>query len=94
VDRGAVRRPLTTEVVSSDGLKLRTASQSPCRAPLARMRISAIVDARFSLIVDDETASRRTRRGGAQALGLNVAQSSTISLKRSPVRPVSQPVWG
>ena len=58
------------------------------------LRISAIVDARFSLIVDGETASRRTRRGGAQALSLNVAQSSTISLKRSPVRPVWEPGLG
>mmetsp|Transcript_18005 Transcript_18005/g.50769 ORF Transcript_18005/g.50769 Transcript_18005/m.50769 type:complete len:254 (-) Transcript_18005:2655-3416(-) len=36
------------------------------------VRISAIVDARFSLIVDGETASSRVRRGGAQAPGLNV----------------------
>ena len=54
----------------------------------AQVRISAIVDARFSLIVDGETASRRTRRGGAQALRLNVAQSSTISLKRPSVEPL------
>jgi hypothetical protein len=47
-----------------------------------RLRISAIVDARFSLIVDDQTASSRERRGGAQALSWNVAQPSTISLKR------------
>jgi hypothetical protein len=58
------------------------------------MRISAIVDAHFSLIVDGETALRRTRRGGAQALGLNVAQSSTISLKRSPVACVIGLVFG
>jgi hypothetical protein len=58
------------------------------------LRISAIVDACFSLIVDGETASRRTRRGGAQALGLNVAQSSTISVKRSPLRLMSEPVLG
>jgi hypothetical protein len=58
------------------------------------VRISVIVDAGFSLIVDAEKASRRTRRGGAQALGLNVAQSSTISLKRSPERGVSRPVFG
>ena len=43
-----------------------------------------IVDARFRLIVDGETGSSRARRGGAQALGLNVAQSSTISLKPWP----------
>ena len=36
------------------------------------LRISVIVDARFSLIVDGETASSRVRRGGAQARGLNV----------------------
>ena len=58
------------------------------------VRISVIVDARFSLIVDGETASRKTRRGGAQALGLNVAQSSTISLKRSPVACVIGLVFG
>jgi hypothetical protein len=58
------------------------------------LRISAIVDARFSLIVDGETASRRTRRGGAQALGSNVAQSSTISLKRSPEGTVVWSVLG
>ena len=52
------------------------------------VRISAIVDAHFSLIVDGQTASRGTRRGGAQALGLNVAQASTISLKRSCVQAV------
>jgi hypothetical protein len=52
------------------------------------LRISAIVDARFSLIVDGETVSSMTRRGGAQALGLNVAQSSTISLKRPPTGTV------
>ncbi len=39
---------------------------------MGRLRISAIVDARFSLIVDGETASSRVRRGGAQARGLNV----------------------
>jgi hypothetical protein len=39
---------------------------------LNQVRISAIVDARFSLIVDGETASSRVRRGGAQAPRLNV----------------------
>ena len=58
------------------------------------VRISVIVDAHFSLIVDGETALVRTRRGGAQALGLNVAQSSTISLKRSPVACVIGLVFG
>jgi len=61
---------------------------------MAGLRISVIVDAGFSLIVDGETASRRTRRGGAQALGLNVAQSSTIRLKRSPVACVIGLVFG
>jgi DNA (cytosine-5)-methyltransferase 1 len=36
------------------------------------LRISAIVDARFSLIVDGETASSRMCRGGAQAPRPNV----------------------
>ena len=58
------------------------------------VRISAIVDARFSLIVDGETASSRVRRGGAQAPGRNVAQPSTISLKRSAARGVAGPVLG
>ena len=47
------------------------------------MRISAIVDGCFSLIVHGETASARKRWEGAQAPGWNVAQSSTISLKRA-----------
>ena len=59
-----------------------------------QLRISAIVDARFSLIVDGETASSRVRRGGAQALGLNVAQSSTISLKRCLPKGLSGLVLG
>jgi hypothetical protein len=58
------------------------------------VRISAIVDAHFSLIVDGETASLRTRRGGAQALELNVAQSSTISLKPASVEPLIGLVFG
>ena len=58
------------------------------------LRISAIVDARFSLIVDGETTSSRARRGGAQALRLNVAQSSTISLKRRPFKGTPRLVLG
>ena len=58
------------------------------------LRISAIVDARFSLIVDGKTASSRVRRRGAQAPGWNVAQASTISLKRHLPRVVLQPVLG
>ncbi|MDP1901904.1 MAG: hypothetical protein Q8K96_15835 [Rubrivivax sp.] len=58
------------------------------------MRISVIVDARFSLIVDGETASSKARRGGVQAPGVNVAQPSTISLKRSPAMGVSGLVLG
>ena len=58
------------------------------------MRISAIVDACFSLIVDGETASSRARRGGAQVPGSNVAQPSTISLKRAPSRVVLGLVLG
>jgi hypothetical protein len=58
------------------------------------MRISVIVDADFSLIVDGETAASRVRRGGAQALRLNVAQSSTISLKRHPCKGASRLVLG
>lgn len=58
------------------------------------MHISAIVDGHFSLIVDDETVSRRQRRGHAQARGLNVAQPSTISLKRLSARGVEADGWG
>jgi hypothetical protein len=53
------------------------------------LRISAIVDAHFRLIVDGKSAPSVTRRGGAQVLGRNVSQSSTISLKRAVVVPVS-----
>ena len=53
-----------------------------------------LVHAHFSLIVDGETASSRARRGGAQARVVNVAQPSTISLKRSPARTVLGPVLG
>ena len=60
----------------------------------ASMRISAIVDARFSLIVDGETASSRTRWGGAQVPGRNVSQPSTISLKRPSTRVVPGLVLG
>jgi hypothetical protein len=58
------------------------------------LRISAIVDAHFSLIVDGKTVSSRVRRGGAQAPGRNVAQPSTISLKRYASEGVSDPVLG
>ena len=58
------------------------------------MRISVIVDARFSLIVDGEIASSSPRRGGVQVPGRNVAQPSTISLKRPPARGVSGLVLG
>jgi len=73
------------------------AATSPCRRfPTSKcnLRISVIVDARFSLIVDGETASSRMRRGGAQALRLNVAQSSTISLKRCRSKDTSGLVLG
>ena len=58
------------------------------------VRISVIVDARFSLIVDGETASSGARRGGAQAPGGNVAQPSTISLKRRVGKGALGPVLG
>ena len=72
-----------------------TSDAEPCvGSSICRMRISAIVDARFSLIVDGETAPSRVRRGGAQVPGSNVAQPSTISLKRPPTRVVPGPVLG
>jgi hypothetical protein len=58
------------------------------------VRISAIADGHFSLIVDDETVSRRVRGGDAQAHGLNVAQPSTISLKRLCARGAEADGWG
>ena len=62
--------------------------------PQVRLRISVIVDAHFSLIVDGETASSRARRGGAQVRVVNVAQSSTISLKPASVKPGIGLVFG
>ena len=61
---------------------------------LVFVRISVIVDAHFSLIVDGETASSKARRGVAHARVRNVAQASTISLKRSAARGVSGLVLG
>ena len=53
------------------------------------VRISVIVDACFNLIVDGKTALSKGRWGSAQAPGKNVAQSSTISLKRVVEEPVT-----
>ena len=49
---------------------------------------------RISAIVDGETTSSKVRRRGAQAPSWNVAQPSTISLKRHLPRVVPQPVLG
>jgi hypothetical protein len=49
------------------------------------VRISAIVDACFRLIVDGKTRPSRTRRGGAQELRGLYDESCTISLKRGCV---------
>ena len=71
------------------------AHQMPSGAPLIDgVRISAIVDACFRLIVDGETASSRARRGGAQAPGVIVPRASTISLKRPSTRVVRGLVLG
>ena len=43
--------------------------KAACGSKAIVLRISAIVDARFSLIVDGETASSWTRWGSAQAPG-------------------------
>ena len=65
-------------------IPLATVSEdSAFKRPFSFLRISAIVDGCFSLIVHGETASARKRWEGAQAPGWNVAQSSTISLKRA-----------
>jgi hypothetical protein len=61
---------------------------------MAKVRISAIVDARFSLIVDDETVSSKVSRGGSQARGPSVAQPSTISLKRASSEGMCEPILG
>ena len=66
-----------------------TLSRYRAAQQIAVLRISVIVDARFSLIVDGETASSRVRRGGAQVPVVNVAQASTISLKRPRARGLS-----
>jgi len=86
-----------------------TASNSSSRAPkppgkqmkallylmkMVLLRVSAIVDAHFSLIVNGETSSFRARRGGAQALEGNVAQSSTISLEPTAVKAAPRLVSG
>ena len=55
-------------------------------------RTQAVHPVRISVIVDGQAALRRTLRGGAQALGLNVAQSSTISLKPPPGWATMAPV--
>ena len=94
-DKKDIKKPDWLDHVNTYNLKLKLAFAIISISGVhALMRISAIVDARFSLIVDDETASSRVRRGGAQALGLNVAQSSTISLKRSVSEGVLEPLWG
>ena len=82
-----------TATYSPDDNKLRLSSATRLDRDVY-VRISAIVDARFSLIVDGETASPRARRGGAQVPGRNVAQPSTISLKHPPTRVVRVPVLG
>jgi len=51
----------------------------------AVLRISAIVDACFRLIVDGKSAPSMRALGKRASSGLNVAQSSTISLKRAVV---------
>ena len=52
------------------------------RARTGKVRISAIVDARFRLIVDGVSARSWTIAECAQATGFIVSQSSTIGLKR------------
>jgi hypothetical protein len=46
------------------------------------LRISAIVDAHFRLIVDGKTDVAVAAPGRRAGTGLNVAESSTMSLKR------------
>jgi len=69
------------------------ASQPPqgAQSPLLKvavLRISAIVDACFRLIVDGKSVLPWRRWGKRTGTGLTVAQSSTISLKRPAVESV------
>jgi hypothetical protein len=57
------------------------------------VRISAIVDARFRLIVDGESMWPWRRWGKRAGTGLTVAESSTISLNRLGVGRLSGLVW-
>ena len=63
---------LESQAVLQEAQALDAASNAVVDLVHAGLRISAIVDARFRLIVDGETASSRVRRGGAQAPGSNV----------------------
>ena len=95
--KAASRTPREERIIAGfeDILRFhQTHGRAPRQGGECDMRISAIVDGCFSLIVDGETASPGWRWGSAQALGLNVAQSSTISLKRAAVGPASGPVLG
>lgn len=56
---------------------------------MTRLLISAIVDAHFRLIVDGKTGLPRAAPGRRAGTELNVAESSTISLKRPAVVRVS-----
>ena len=56
------------------------------------LRISAIVDAHFMLIVDGKFGVPWAAPGRRAGTGLNVAESSTISLKWPSVVPVSRQV--
>ena len=78
-----VTGPMSAQAVNAASMAFKKALIE--RALGAELRISVIVDGCFSLIVDGETAASKGRWGSAQALGLNVAQSSTISLKRAAV---------
>jgi hypothetical protein len=53
-----------------------------------QLRISAIVDACFRLIVDGENGAVGDALGKRASSGWNISQSSTISLKRAVVGPV------
>ena len=55
----------------------------------SQLRISAIVDAHFRLIVDGKTDVAVAAPGRRAGTGLNVAESSTISLKWAAVGRLS-----
>ena len=68
-DVAAFERTMTEGEIEDD----RSSEASTSGRIAANVRISAIVDAHFRLIVDGKSAPSVTRRGGAKVRGLNVS---------------------